>query len=67
LLAARLEVAEGFLSCGGLLVVAALFMPLGGSAGQAHGGEEQGDGESAWLVRRVGEFLGGLAQGGAAW
>ena len=46
LLVARLEVAEGFLGRCGLLFVAALLVPLGGGAGQVHGGEEQGDGES---------------------
>ncbi|GAA5208608.1 hypothetical protein GCM10023323_28810 [Streptomyces thinghirensis] len=43
LLVARLEVAEGFFGCCGLLFVAALCVPLGGGAGQVHGGEEQGD------------------------
>lgn len=61
LLVAGLEVAEGFVGCCGLLFVAALFVPLGGGAGQVDGGEEQGDGESAGFVGGVGEFLGGLA------
>ncbi len=61
LLVARLKVAEGFFGRSGLLCVAALFVPLGGGAGEVHGGEEQGDGESARLVGGVGELLGGLA------
>lgn len=62
LLVAGLEVAEGFVGCCGLLLVAALLVPLRGGSGQVHGGEEQGDGESARFVGGVGEFLGGLAQ-----
>ncbi|TGZ13173.1 hypothetical protein DV517_72570 [Streptomyces sp. S816] len=61
LLVASLEVAEGFFGRGCLLFVAALGVPVGGGAGQVDGGEEQGDGESAWLVGGVGEFLGSLA------
>ncbi len=64
LLVARLEVAQSFLDHGGLLFVASLLVPLGGGAGQVHGGEEQGDREPARLAGGVGEFLGGLAQGG---
>lgn len=61
LLVAGLKVAEGFVGCCGLLLVAALVVPVGGGAGEVDGGEEEGDGESAGAVAGVGEFLGGLA------
>jgi hypothetical protein len=60
LLVTGLQMAEGFFGRCGLLLVAALLMPLGGRPRHVERGEDQGDGESARIVRGIGEFLGGF-------